>query len=86
VIFAGGLITWILAIPGAIAFGCVLLRGLRVLWQIALVLCLGSLLFAPAGREPLWLATFPLLGLILLLPPASREFCIANSGAELDDT
>ena len=75
--------TWIVAVPGAVAFGYVLLHGLRVFRQIALVFCIGSLVFAPASPGPLWLIAFPLLGLILLLLPASREFCISNSTAEL---
>jgi len=82
VIVVGGVITWIIAVPGAVAFGYVLLHGLRVCRQLALVFCIGSLVFAPASPGPLWLVAFPLLGLILLLP-ASREFCISNSTAEL---
>lgn len=83
VIVVGSVVTWIIAVPGAITFGYVLLHGLRVFRQIALVLCIGSLVFAPASPGPLWLIAFPLLGLILLLLPASREFCISNSTAEL---
>lgn len=83
VIVVGGVITWIIAVPGAVGFGWLLLHGLRVFRQIALVLCIGSLLFAPASAGPFWLTAFPLLGLILLLLPASREFCSSNSTTEL---
>ena len=86
VIVVGGVITWILAVPGTVAFGYALLRGLRIFRQIALVFRLESLLFAPAAQGPLWLIAFPLLGLTLLLLPASREFCISNGAAELADT
>jgi hypothetical protein len=83
VIVVGGVIAWIIAVPSAVAFGYVLLHGLRVFRQIALVLCIGSIVFAPASPGPLWLIAFPVLGLILLLLPVSREFCISNSTTEL---
>jgi hypothetical protein len=81
----GGVTTWILAVPGSIAFGYMLLHGLRVFRQIGLVLCFGSVCFAPAARGPLWLIAFPLLGLVLLLLPASRDFCINNGALEPAD-
>lgn len=83
VIVVGGVITWIIAVPGAVAFGYPLLHGLRVFRQIALVFCIGSLVFAPASPGPPWLTAFPLLELILLLLPASREFCSSNTTTEL---
>jgi hypothetical protein len=82
-VVVGGAITWALALPGAIGFGFVLLHGLRVFRQIALVICVGALFFAPATHGPLWLAIFPLFGLVLLLLPSSREFCSTNSATEL---
>jgi hypothetical protein len=85
-IFVGGLVTWALALPSAILLGFMLLHGLRVIRQIALVLCLGSLFFAPAANGPLWLSAFALIGLILLLLPASREYCATNTAAELADS
>lgn len=85
IVVVGGVVTWVLALPGVIGFGFVLLHGLRVFRQIALVICVGSLFFAPATPGPLWLAVFPLFGLVLLLFPASREFCSTNSATGLAD-
>lgn len=83
VVVVGGVIIWVLALPGAIGFGLVLLHGLRVFRQIALVICVGSLFFAPVTPGPLWLVVFPLFGLVFLLFPSSREFCSTNSATEL---
>jgi hypothetical protein len=82
----GGAVTWVLAVPGSVAFGYLLLHGVRVLRQIALLICAGSLFFAPAARGPIWLSVFSLIGLVLLLLPASREYCATNSATPLSDT
>ena len=61
-------------LPFAFLFAAMVLAGIRVLWQIALVLAVGSIILAFAPNNPIW---NPLVGagaLALLLLPSSRRY------------
>lgn len=61
-----------------LAYVAAMSRGLRVLWQIAIVLLALSLVFFFTGTAPLWSLAFQALALALLVSPPVRDYFVGG--------
>jgi hypothetical protein len=66
---------WV-GIPIAAAFALYVLAGVRVIWQIAIVLMVISLLLFAIRPDPWWAYAFELIGLACLVAPRSRAYFV----------
>jgi hypothetical protein len=64
----------LILLPFEFLFAAMIVAGIRAIWQVALVLAVGDILFAFAPHDTVWDAALGAGALILLLLPTSRRY------------